>query len=362
MFACNVTFMSMSNDVLRGYLRTITTWGLSLYVLLWVLGRNHNFLFLLLLSWLFAIAMEPAIRWVSRRGFSRSRSVGVVMITLIILAAAFFALFGGILLTQASSLVNDIPSLITDVVNWLNTTFTLTIDPQEIITALDVSPSQIAGIASDLAGGVFGVISMLLGGIFQLLTLLLFAFYFAAEAPQVRRVLGSWLQPSQQAVFAKTWDIAVAKTAGFVVSKIELAVASAAVHSIAFAVIGVPYWLAMGLITGIISQFIPTVGTYLGVLIPVLFAFFVSPIDALWVIIVASVYQQVENYLISPRISRATMDIHPAIAFGSVIVFANLFGALGALISIPLAAAIVAVMDTYGKRYDLIPELHEDKD
>ena len=362
MFACNVTFMSMSNDVLRGYLRTITTWSLSLFVLLWVLHRNQNFLFLLLLAWLFAIAMDPAVRWVTRRGFTRSRAVAIVMTSLIILAAAFFALFGGILLTQAAALVNDLPSLITDVVNWLNTTFTLTIDPQKIITALDVSPSQIAGIASNLAGGVFGVISMLLGGIFQLLTLLLFAFYFAAEAPQVRRVMGSWLQPAQQEVFATTWNIAVAKTGGFVVSKIELAVASAVVHSIAFAIIGVPYWLAMGLITGIISQFIPTVGTYIGVLIPMLFAFFVDPMDALWVVIVASVYQQVENYLISPRISRATMNIHPAIAFGSVIVFANLFGALGALISIPLAAAIVSVLDTYGKRYDLIPQLHEDND
>ena len=51
------------------------------------------------------------------------------------------------------------------------------------------------------------------------------------------------------------------------------------------------------------------------------------------------------------------MNIHPAIAFGSVILFANLFGAVGAIISVPLAAALVAILDTYGKRYELIPEL-----
>lgn len=51
------------------------------------------------------------------------------------------------------------------------------------------------------------------------------------------------------------------------------------------------------------------------------------------------------------------MDIHPAIAFGSVIIFANMFGAIGAVVSVPLAAAIVAIIDTYGKRYELIPEL-----
>ena len=56
------------------------------------------------------------------------------------------------------------------------------------------------------------------------------------------------------------------------------------------------------------------------------------------------------------------MNIHPAIAFGAVIIFANLFGAAGALIAIPIAAAIVAVSDTYGKRYELIPRLNGELD
>jgi predicted PurR-regulated permease PerM len=120
-----------------------------------------------------------------------------------------------------------------------------------------------------------------------------------------------------------------------------------------------PYWLPLGLITGITSQFIPTVGTYIGILIPVLFAAFSNPIDAVYIIIFALIYQQVENYLLSPRLSQLTMDIHPAVAFGSVIVFANLFGAVGAIVSVPIAAAMVALLDTYGKRNELIPELAE---
>jgi predicted PurR-regulated permease PerM len=81
--------------------------------------------------------------------------------------------------------------------------------------------------------------------------------------------------------------------------------------------------------------------------------------DAVFIIIFASVYQQIENYLLSPKLSKITMDIHPAIAFGSVIVFANLFGAIGAIVAVPIAAALVALLDTYSKRYELIPELVE---
>jgi predicted PurR-regulated permease PerM len=70
-----------------------------------------------------------------------------------------------------------------------------------------------------------------------------------------------------------------------------------------------------------------------------------------------TIYQQIENYFFTPRISSLTMNIHPAAAFGSVIVFASFFGAIGALIGIPIAAAIISIIQTYGKRYELIPEL-----
>jgi predicted PurR-regulated permease PerM len=78
-----------------------------------------------------------------------------------------------------------------------------------------------------------------------------------------------------------------------------------------------------------------------------------------WVIIFATVYQQIENYYFSPRISSRTMDIHPAVAFGSVIAGAALFGPIGALIGIPVAAAILAFLAAYTNRYELIPALNE---
>ncbi|MDQ6938345.1 MAG: AI-2E family transporter, partial [Actinomycetota bacterium] len=68
-------------------------------------------------------------------------------------------------------------------------------------------------------------------------------------------------------------------------------------------------------------------------------------------------YQQLENYVFTPRISRRTMDVHPAIALGAVIAGAALFGPVGALIGIPLAAVAVAVINTFSQRHTLLPEL-----
>ena len=355
----HVMTISLDRNGLNRSLRTITIWLALVSIGLWVFRTNGNFLFLLLLSWLFSIAMEPPVSSLASRGWKRGAATGLVMLVVILVFAGFIAVFGGIFFNQSVQFINALPTVITDAVNWLNQTFNLDLKSQEVISSLNVTPAQLATWTANFSGGVVGFLTSIIGGVFQVMTALLFAFYFCADGPRLRRVIGSWLAPSAQKVFVTTWDLAVQKTGGFVMSKVILAAISFAVHGAFFAAIGVPYWLAMALITGLVSQFIPTIGTYIAVLIPLLVAFFNQPLDALWVAIFASTWQQVENYAISPRISKMTMNIHPAIAFGSVIVFANLFGPMGAVISIPLAAVLVAAIDTYGSRYELIPELRE---
>ena len=84
------------------------------------------------------------------------------------------------------------------------------------------------------------------------------------------------------------------------------------------------------------------------------------------VLAVIVVYQQIENYLLAPRITANTMDLHPAVAFGSAIVGASLLGGVGALLALPVAATAVALVQTYADHYDLVasgriegPEIYE---
>jgi len=188
---------------------------------------------------------------------------------------------------------------------------------------------------------------------------LVFSFYFSADAPRIKRFIAGWLPHNRQLVFINVWDISVRKAGGFVISKFALATISAAAHIAFFYLIDIPYWLPMGIFAGLVSQFIPTIGTYIGVILPSLFAVFEQPIDVLWIILFASVYQQIENYVFTPRISTATMDINSGVALGSVFVGAALFGPIGAIIGIPVVAIIIAVLQAYGRRYDLHPEVEE---
>ena len=349
---------SVNRRFLQRSVVTVLVLVIAFQLVSWAFGKSKDFLFLLLIAWLLGIAITPLVEFLTKRGIRRGLSTFLTLLGLVLLSVGFIAAFGQLLASQLASLIFQIPTLVEGFIGWLNASFNLGIDPDSIEQSLNVSNSQVAGIAQDLAGGIFGVVTSIFGFIFNLFTLLLFAFYFAAEAPNMKKTIGSWLPTRQQIIFTTVWQVATEKTGGFVISRVILASLNAFFTSTFLLLIGVPYWLPLGIFTGIVSQFVPTVGAFIGGIIPAVVAVVNDPKDGLFVVIFVTIYQQIENYLFTPRISSMTMDIHPAVAFASVIIFAGFFGAVGALIGIPIAAAIISIVQTYGKRYELIPELH----
>lgn len=330
---------------------------LALQVVFFAWGALGGFLFNLLLAWLIAISVDPIVSGLARRGMRRGVATAIVAVASLALIALFIALFGSVLAQQVTELVLAIPALALDITAWANSTFDANIDPTQLTQGFNLTSQQITEIASYLAGGILGVFTSVVGAVFDAITIIVFSFYFAADAPRIRQWIAARLKPSRQVVFVNVWDISVQKAGGFVISKVALASISAFFHALFFALIDIPYWLPMGIFAGVVSQFIPTIGTYIGVALPALFAAFEDPLDILWIIIFATVYQQLENYVLTPRISKKTMDINSGVALAAVFVGAALFGPIGAIIGIPLAAIVIAVFDAYGQRYDLHPSV-----
>lgn len=321
---------------------------------LWLLDRLSGFLGVVFLAWLLSISLEPVVGRLAGRGMRRGVATGLVMLGLALLVVVFLGLFGALLVDQLAQLVASLPDVVRGAVDWANRAFGTSFEPVDITDSLRLTPERVEQLAEQLAPGVVGVVSALFGFVVQALTLMLFAFYMSAQAPQLRATVSSWFPPRQQRVISTVWEIAVEKTGGYVVSSLLLASLSAFLTGAFLWLLGVPYWLPLAIWTGVVSQFIPAVGAYLGVVFPALVALSVDPFDALWVVLFGVVYQQIENLVFAPRITSRTVKIHPAVAFGSVIVGASLFGPLGALVSIPVVAATQAVVETYGRRYELV--------
>ena len=149
--------------------------------------------------------------------------------------------------------------------------------------------------------------------------------------------------------------MAQGQISSFLFSRSILALINATCTAIFLEILHVPYWLPLALFCGVVSQFIPTVGTYIGGALPVLFAWGNRGWTyAVAVLVFIIVYQQIENLILSPRISQRTMDINAAVAFLAVLAFGSLFGAFGAFLALPVTASLQAIFRAYTKRYELI--------
>jgi predicted PurR-regulated permease PerM len=324
-------------------------------VAVWVFQSASAFLFLILLAWLVSIAMEPIVLWMVRRGIKRGLASGLTMLGGFLIAAGLAELFGAVFVAQLADLGQQLPTAAAQGIDWVNATFHTSFSIAQLQQQL--TADNIGRLLSQYGTGLLGVFGSAVALLFDALTVLVFAYYLSADSPRLRQTIGGWLPPRYQEVFQTVWTISVEKTGGYVISKLVLASLSAIFHIAFFWIIQVPFWLPLGILAGIVGQFIPTIGTYIGILLPALFTLLNKPINVLWIILFATVYQQLENYVFTPRVSRRTMDLHPAIALASVILGAALLGPMGALIGIPLAAASLAIIDTFSQQHQLVPEL-----
>lgn len=327
----------------------------------WAFHQLIDLFVMLLVAFFLSLALEPAVDRMAARGVRRGVGTFLVFVAVAVAVGGFLAALGTLLVDQVAKIAGDLPHLLDNLIHWINQTFHQDLSLDELQKKLLKDSGAIETYAQQAADNVWGVSSTLIGGLFQAFTVGLFTFYFTADGPRVRRTVCSLLPPAKQGEVLRAWEIALAKTGGYLYSRALLAVASALAHWVMFALLDLPYSAALAVWVGVMSQFVPTIGTYLAGALPVLVALTVEPVDALWVLAFVVVYQQIENYLLHPRITARTVDVHPAVAFGSVIAGAALLGAVGALIAIPAAATLQGFVGTYVRRYEVATDPRIDR-
>jgi predicted PurR-regulated permease PerM len=337
--------------------------GLALYACFqlgsWAFHQLIGLLINILIAFFLALAIEPAVGRMAARGMRRGLATFIVFFAVIAVGVGFVVLLGSMLAGQIVDMVEDFPKYLDSVIRWINSTFHTDLSRVEVQDSV-LRSDWLRKYVQNSASGVLDVSATVLGGLFKLLTIFLFSFYFAADGPRLRRALCSVLPPAKQTEVLRAWEIAVDKTGGYLYSRGLMALISGGAHYILLEILGVPYAPALAVWVGLVSQFIPTIGTYLAGALPMLIAFTVNPWYALWVLGFVVVYQQFENYVLQPKLTSKTVDIHPAVAFGSVVAGTALLGPVGALIAIPAIATLQAFLGAYVKRYAVTddPRVH----
>lgn len=333
---------------------TIAISVLAVSASIFLLWKLASFISWLLIALFLSFALEPLVNGLVARGWRRKVATATVLMSFVVLVGLVVGAMVPLVIQQVNGIVQLAPGWLTTATKTFNGWFGTSVSQANIVDQLKSADALIANYATNVAGNVLGLSRQVFVGILQVLTIGLFTYYLVADAHQVRRFVCSFLPASKQKLVLKTWEVAIEKTGAYLYSRALLGILSAIATFIVLIILGVPFALPLSLWMGVVSQFLPVIGTYIAAGIPLLVALMYSPTSALILLIFIIIYQQVENYYFGPKITAHTMELHPAIAFGAALVGASVAGVIGALLALPIAAIAQEGVQAYSKRHELV--------
>ncbi len=312
---------------------------ISISVLIFL--RVKSLLFDLFVAVVLAALAEPVVYRLSKKVNRRVAAFIAVSLILVVIGATFFSIIP-IMVQEIYFLSSQIPTYFDNFINYLNVEgFAVSSQSLDLESQFN---SLIKDYGSTVGSSVVFAGQGLLRTLGHIFIIFFFTYYLISEGDGWRVKLKESLPGNVSNSIDQVWTIGVSKAGGFIVAKLILGILASIVLSIAFFLIGLPSPIALGVSAGILSQLIPVVGTFLGGLVPFIASISLGTTSMISTVGVLLIYQVIENYFISPRVTKSTMEIHPAVAVFSTLFGAYTLGGVGAILALPVAATVQGVL------------------
>lgn len=306
-------------------------------------------LFYLFIGIVVATAMRPPIGWLAARGLPRQTAVAAVygLLAVILLALTVFGV--PLLLEQAVGFVDDLPKQYASFRTWLASIDNMSVQemaarmPKEWAEVVGGSPletlSKGAAEALSYSGGA------LRAGLALFFTILL-AFYWSLHDDRTIRSLLLMLPADHREDGRELVDAMQEKVGAYLRGQAILCLAVGALSLAAFLWIGLPYVAVLAVAAGLLEA-VPLLGPALGAIPAILVALSSDPSKALWVMGASFGIQQVENYVLVPRVMDRSVGVNAVVTLLAIAAFGTLFGLAGAVLAIPMAAILQTLLDHF---------------
>ncbi len=300
------------------------------------LGLLVSVLLTIFIGFFLALGFELVIAHLQRSGMRRGFAVLLGLLVGLLIGLAGFVVLA--LQPAISQLVGSAPDLIADIQDSQTALGGLLARP-EVADAVQDFLGQAPGYLLGSLGTVFGVLGAAAAAIFTAFTVAALMVYFMLALPRMlaltERALG---RPERTRVMRE----ALGKVGGYVTGQLTICVCAGAVSYVFFLVVGMPYAAVLAIVVGVLDA-IPQVGATLGAMVAIVVALTVGLGLAVTTLVFFLVYQQVENYLIAPRLFSRAVNLSPAAVFIAILIGAAIAGVVGALVALPVTAALKEV-------------------
>jgi predicted PurR-regulated permease PerM len=307
-------------------------------LVVYALYRVRAVLLLVFVAAFFAVGLDPAVRWLERKGIRRSWSVAIILLALLLVLGGFIAAVIPPLVDQIANFATNLPDYVDDLSDRYPRI-------EEFVEENDVESNlrdAVGGAPSAISGSfgtVLGFAGTILGRLFSTLTVIVLMIYFLSSLSSVHAGTLKLVPASKRERFRELLDPILEKIGQYIAGNVAISVIAGVLSFIFFAIAGVPYPVALALWVAI-ADLLPLVGATVGAVPAVLVAFFASVPLGIATLIFFLIYQQLENYVVAPRVMKQAVDVSPAAVLLAALIGGSLLGFFGALVAIPAAAAL----------------------
>jgi len=323
------------------------------------LRQARHAVILIFTAFFLALALNAPVHWIAVRVPGKrkgSRAVATAVSFVVVIAVLFAFLFSIVppLVRQTSSFISVAPHLVRQIQNQDSSTGRL-ITKYHLEGEINKLSQQLAGRLNDIGGKAVSGVVKIGTSIFSVLTILVLTFMMLIEGPKWLRFFRDLIPDWHHARVDRLGDDMYKVIKGYVNGQVVLALIASCLLLPALLIFKVSYPAAL-LVVIFVCGLIPLIGHTIGAFIVTVVALFHSPVSALGVLIWYIVYQQIETYIIQPRIQANSTNMSPLLVFGSVIIGVSFAGLFGGLVAIPVMGCIRIVLLDYLRTKHIIEE------
>lgn len=301
---------------------------------LWFLVQIHDIILSIFVALLIMVILNPLVRKLSKFRIPRGASVLIV----------YFVVFG--LLTF--SLASIVPLLIEQTTNFAASlpTYIQNINIPSVI--VDQITRELGNFAAMIPGRVVGFVQSAISNVIAVITVLTFAFYLLMSRDKLEDQMAFFFGKSRSQEIGDVIDELEVKLGGWARGQLVLMFTVGFFNYAGLTVLGIPYALPLAILAGILEA-VPYVGPFLGAIPAVIIGFGISPVMGVGTVALAFLIQQLENYVLVPKVMEKSVGVAPIVTLIALAIGARLAGITGVLISVPVVITLQVLTRKYFK-------------
>ena len=315
------------------------------YGLYKALGQMTQVITLLVVAFFLTLALNPMVEALSRRGLRRALSVTIVFVGLIAVFTALGFVVVPPVAQQGTLLADNAPTILDDL---LTNQFVQDFDSHyHVVDKLQVEVEKLVtdgNFMSGVFGGVLGAGKAVASGFFAFLTVLVLTLFFLSSLPKVKHAAYGMMPASRRPRFISLSEEVMRRVGSYAIGQVAVATINAVCSWIMMSIVGIRYAAVLAVVVGFLGL-IPMVGASLGAAVVCLVALFDDPQKAAIALVYYVIYQQLENYVVAPKIMQRTISVPGAVTVVAALAGGTLLGVLGALLAIPVAAGLLLIYE-----------------